>query len=44
VKNLLGDFSAKEVREDIIKQTTGNESLYEISNDNWDKAVNFSTL
>jgi hypothetical protein len=27
---LLGDFSAKVVREDIFKPTIGNESLHEI--------------
>jgi hypothetical protein len=31
---LLGDFNAKVGREDIFKPTTGNEILYEISNDN----------
>jgi hypothetical protein len=37
---LLGDFNAKEVREDIFKQTIGNESLYEIGNYN-EVVVNF---
>jgi hypothetical protein len=31
---LLGDFSAKVRREDILKPTVGNESAHEISNDN----------
>jgi hypothetical protein len=31
---LLGDFNAKEGREDILKPTIGNESLDEINNDN----------
>jgi hypothetical protein len=30
----LEDFNAKVGKEDIFKPTTGNESLYEISNDN----------
>jgi hypothetical protein len=34
MKSLLGDFSAEVSREDIFKPTIGNESLYEISNDN----------
>jgi hypothetical protein len=33
MKILLGDFSAKVGREDILKPTIGNESLHEISND-----------
>jgi hypothetical protein len=42
MKILLGDFSAK-VGEDIFKPTIGNESLHEISNDNWVRVVNFAT-
>jgi hypothetical protein len=34
MKILLADFNAKVSREDIFKPRTGNESLYEISNDN----------
>jgi hypothetical protein len=34
------DFNAKVGREDIFKPITGNESLYEISND---RVVNFVT-
>jgi hypothetical protein len=34
IKILLGNFNAKVGREDILKLTTGNESLHEISNDN----------
>jgi exonuclease III len=41
MKILLGDFSAKEGREDIFKPTIGNESLHESSNDNG--VVNFAT-
>jgi hypothetical protein len=41
-KILLGDFSAKVSREDILKQEIGNESLHEI-NDNGVREVNFST-
>jgi hypothetical protein len=41
---LLGDFNAKVGREDIFKPTIGNESLYEISNDNGVRVVNFAIL
>jgi hypothetical protein len=40
---LLGDFNAKVGREDILKPTTGNESLHEIRNDNGVRVVNFAT-
>jgi hypothetical protein len=40
---LLGDFDAKVGREDIFKPTVGNESLYEISNNNGVRAVNYPT-
>jgi exonuclease III len=40
---LLGDFNAKVGREDIFKPTNGNESSYEISNDNGVSVVNFAT-
>jgi hypothetical protein len=40
---LLGDFNAKVRREDIFKQTIGNQSLNEISNDNGVIVVNFAT-
>jgi exonuclease III len=40
---LVGDFNAKVGREDILKQTVGNESLHEISNDIGDRVVNFAT-
>jgi hypothetical protein len=40
---LLGDFSAKVGREDIFKPIIGNESLYEVSNDNGVIVVNFAT-
>jgi hypothetical protein len=43
MKILLGDFNAKVGREDICKQTIGNESLHEISNDNGERVVNFAT-
>jgi hypothetical protein len=43
MKILLGDFSAKVGGEDIFKPTVGNESLYEISNDNEVRLVNFAT-
>jgi hypothetical protein len=34
MKILLGDSNTKVGREDIFKQTFGNENLHEISNDN----------
>jgi len=40
---LLGDFIAKLEREDIFKQTIGNESLHQHSNDNGVRIVNFTT-
>jgi hypothetical protein len=42
-KNSLVDFNAKAGREHIFTQTTVNESLHEIGNDNGVRAVNFST-
>jgi hypothetical protein len=42
MKILLGDFNAKVGREDIFKQTIGNESSHEISNDNGVRVVNFA--
>jgi len=41
---LLGDFNAKVRRKDIFKSRIGNESLYEISNNNGVRVVNFNTL
>jgi hypothetical protein len=38
---LIGDFNAKERREDIFLLATGNESLHEISTDNEGRVVNF---
>jgi hypothetical protein len=43
MKMLLGDFNAKVGRENIFKLTIGNESLYEISNDNGIRVVNLAT-
>ena len=40
---LLGDFNAKVGRENIFKQTIGNESLRQDSNDNGVRIVNFAT-
>jgi hypothetical protein len=34
MKILLGDFNEKVRREDIFKQTIGNESLHETTNNN----------
>jgi hypothetical protein len=42
-KILLGDFSVGVGMEDIFKPTIWNESLYEISDDNGVRAVNFVT-
>jgi hypothetical protein len=38
-----GNFNAKVGREDIFKQTTANESLHEISNNNGFRVVHFAT-
>jgi hypothetical protein len=43
MKMLLGDFNAKVSREDIFKQTIGNETSHEISNDNGVTVVIFVT-
>jgi hypothetical protein len=43
MKILLGDFTVKVGTENIFKQTIGNESLHEISNDNGVTVVNFAT-
>jgi hypothetical protein len=43
VNILLRDFNAKVGREDILKTTTGNETLHEICNDNRVKVVNSAT-
>jgi hypothetical protein len=40
---LLGNFNVKLGTEDILKPTTGNESLYQDSNDNGVRIVNFAT-
>jgi hypothetical protein len=44
MKILLGYFNAKVDREYIFTPTIGNESLYEISNDNGFRLVNFFTF
>jgi hypothetical protein len=43
LKILFGDFNTKVSRESIFRPTVGNESLYEISNDNGVRIVNFAT-
>jgi hypothetical protein len=43
MKILLGDLSAKVDREALFKPTVGNESSYEINNDNGVRVVNFAT-
>ena len=40
---LLGDFNAKVGRENIFKQTIGQESFQQDSNDNGVRLVNFAT-
>jgi hypothetical protein len=42
-KLLLRDFSAKICSKDILKPTTGNDSLHRICNDTGIRAVNFNT-
>jgi len=42
MKILLGDFNAKVRRENIFKPTTGNESLYQDSNDNGVRIANLA--
>jgi hypothetical protein len=42
MKILLADFHVKLGREDILKLTTGNESLHEGSNNNRVQVVNFA--
>jgi hypothetical protein len=44
MKILLGDFNAKVGKEDIFKLIIDNESLYEASNGNGVRVVNFVTL
>jgi len=44
MKILLGDFNAKEGRENIFKPTIGNKSLHQDSNENGVITVNFATL
>jgi hypothetical protein len=43
MKILLGDLNAKLGREDIFKQTIGNESLQQDRNDNGIRILNFAT-
>jgi hypothetical protein len=43
MKILLGDCSAKVGREDIFKPTTGNEGLYQDSNNHGVRVVNVAT-
>jgi hypothetical protein len=43
MKILLGNFNANVGKEDIFKPTIGSESLYQISNDNGVRVVNFAT-
>jgi hypothetical protein len=42
-KIMLGHFNIKVGREDVLKLTTGNECLHEISKDNGVGVVNFAT-
>jgi hypothetical protein len=43
MKILLGYFNAQVGKDDIFKPIIGNESLYEASNDNGVRVVNFAT-
>ena len=43
MKILLEDFNVKVGRENILKQTIGNDSLHQDSNDNGVRIVNFAT-
>jgi hypothetical protein len=43
-KILLGDFNAKEGRDDIFKPAIENESLHEISNDNEVRVIHCSHI
>jgi hypothetical protein len=43
MKPLLGDFNANKGRQNIFKPKIGNESLYQDSNDNGVRIVNFAT-
>jgi hypothetical protein len=43
MKIFVGDFNAKIGREEIFKLIICNESLHEVSNDNWVGVVNFAT-
>jgi hypothetical protein len=43
LKILLADFNAKVGKEDIFKPKIRNERLYEISNDNGVRLLNFAT-
>jgi hypothetical protein len=43
MKIFLGDFNPKIGREDIFEPIIGNESLYEVSNDNGVRVVNSAT-
>jgi hypothetical protein len=43
MKVLVGDFNAKVGREKIFKTITENDSLYQDSNENGVRTVNFAT-
>jgi hypothetical protein len=43
MKTQLGDFKAKLRSEDIFKMKIGYDNLYQISNDNGVKIINFAT-
>jgi hypothetical protein len=44
MKILLGDYNVKVGRENIFKQTIGNEILHEVSNDSGARVVKFATF
>jgi len=43
MKIIVGEFDAKDLRENIFKPTIGNVSIHQDSNDNGVKIVNFAT-
>jgi hypothetical protein len=44
IKILLGDFDAKLGREEILKQTIGNDSLHQVSNEECDGMIKINLV